>query len=206
MNPAIWGPIVWNILTDIARHADLTHTREFIIEFVKILGQLLPCKYCRESYAQYTTSIPIDKFMEKGGTAVAWVWQIHNMVNRKLNKPDLPFFIFEQRIEAVTYMANGEHLFNFLFILASNYDPTNIEKKTAMYKMHLLLPQLIPYHLAAQSLNFGKITIPDLLTQQSYSEWLHRKHVSYGAKTGLIKEEMPDAKYCMLKASVCKSL
>ena len=47
---------------------------------------LLPCKYCRESYRGYIRELPIDNFLDSRASLAYWLYQIHNKVNDKLRK------------------------------------------------------------------------------------------------------------------------
>ena len=58
------------------------------------IGNILPCKYCRESYKEFVKKVPIDNYLNTRRDLCLWLYKIHNMVNRKLGVPeeDIPKF------------------------------------------------------------------------------------------------------------------
>ena len=57
-------------------------------------GNVLPCKYCRESYKDFAKVLPIDKYLNTRKDLCFWPHKIHNMVNEKLGVPksEIPTF------------------------------------------------------------------------------------------------------------------
>ena len=45
--------------------------------FFKSLENILPCKYCRESYEIYYKYIPIDEFLDSRIGVCYWLYRIH---------------------------------------------------------------------------------------------------------------------------------
>ena len=88
MNTCFWGRALWIPFHSIAYNYPKTnpskdlvlHTREFYVN----LKNVLPCKYCRESYSQYLKDLPIDSFLEGRRQLTYWAYLIHNKVNDKL--------------------------------------------------------------------------------------------------------------------------
>jgi len=86
----IWGPHLWESLHSISFGYPLTPTdddKEHYKTFLISLGYVLPCKYCRESYQKFikegVTKITDDIF-ESRATLTKWVYEVHEIVNRKL--------------------------------------------------------------------------------------------------------------------------
>ena len=67
-----WGPSGWQLFHYIAFHAD--HPEALL----NIMKDVLPCKFCRESTAQFVKDHPLK------GDPAKWLYEIHNMVNNKL--------------------------------------------------------------------------------------------------------------------------
>ena len=57
MNTQIWGPLMWNLIHDVAVVADCyAHVPNFTertINFFDNLKFMFPCRYCRESYGEF---------------------------------------------------------------------------------------------------------------------------------------------------------
>ena len=86
----IWGPPLWSALHSITFGYPIEPTNEdknnYKIYFEK-LGDVLPCKYCRESYKQFIKEGKTklnDDVMESRETLTKWLYHLHNTVNNKL--------------------------------------------------------------------------------------------------------------------------
>lgn len=60
------------------------HTRRAYTNFFKNTGHVLPCRFCRESYASFVAETPIEKYIHSRKTLFEWLFIIHNRVNEKL--------------------------------------------------------------------------------------------------------------------------
>lgn len=95
MQAAVWGPVGWTFVHSVAHgYPDdpagfdrknglpIGTTESRYKMFFVLLGSILPCKYCRESYIQYVTESPPKTCSRSSLTK--WLWEIHNKVNAKL--------------------------------------------------------------------------------------------------------------------------
>jgi hypothetical protein len=89
-----WGPGMWKSLhcitfnaSEILNNDDRLRYENYFIS----LGEILPCKYCRESYKIYLVMFPIEKYSDTRHGLVLWLYLIHALVNNKINKPNEPF-------------------------------------------------------------------------------------------------------------------
>jgi hypothetical protein len=90
MDPTIWGPGFWLALHTITLNypnnpSDIQ--KEEITNFFLNLGHILPCYNCRNNYYKHLKDIPINASSKLD--LVYWLIDIHNDVNRYLNKPIL---------------------------------------------------------------------------------------------------------------------
>jgi len=118
MQTRVWGPAGWLFLHSIAQNYPWKPTIEqqnSYLLFFKLVGNVLPCRYCRESYQKYITGIEnwqpsatepenpdplteedlktliLNKSRLKSRIAlVTWLYNIHNRVNKKLGITDVP--------------------------------------------------------------------------------------------------------------------
>jgi len=95
MMTRVWGPPGWFFLHcvtfgypvdpekfDTDREQVPGTTERAYREFFTRVGDILPCKYCRESYKKFIREIPPD--LTNRDALVEWFWTIHNKVNEKL--------------------------------------------------------------------------------------------------------------------------
>lgn len=89
--PNVWGPPLWFFLHTASLNFPAKPTPEQKMQyftFFKSVGFVLPCRYCRESYQKWTETLSMREF-ESRETLSRWLYDIHNKVNKKLNKgPD----------------------------------------------------------------------------------------------------------------------
>lgn len=87
----IWGPSLWISLHTITFgypiKPTLHHKETYKIFFI-LIGDILPCKYCRESYKEFISSghtkISDETFANRNNLT-RWLYDIHNKVNAKLS-------------------------------------------------------------------------------------------------------------------------
>ena len=96
MMTKVWGPPGWMFLHTVTYgypyeidHNNHDHIirKEYMKTFFKSVGNVLPCKYCRESYNNFIKQLPIDNHLNSRKDLVKWLYDIHNKVNDKLGVP-----------------------------------------------------------------------------------------------------------------------
>ena len=94
----IWGPAGWLFLHSIAQNYPWKPTdeqKESYYNFFKLVGNVLPCRYCRESYQDFIKQpgSELTKYTLKNRkNLVTWLYHIHNKVNKKLGIKNKPTF------------------------------------------------------------------------------------------------------------------
>ena len=96
MQTRVWGPAGWLFLHSVAQNYPWSPTeqkKEEYLHFFRLVGKVLPCKYCRQSYDEFITQK--DTLLNKNAlqnrkTLITWLWKIHNKVNNKLGIKDGP--------------------------------------------------------------------------------------------------------------------
>lgn len=87
----IWGPHFWEVLHAVSFGYPLEPTKENMGEykaFFLSIKNVLPCKYCRDSYTEYiltekNTRLE-SKHLANRDNLTRWVYELHNRVNLKL--------------------------------------------------------------------------------------------------------------------------
>ena len=97
MMTKVWGPTGWLFLHCVTfgypyainpENPDHKYKKRDYKLFFEKLGDILPCKYCRDSYKEFIKEHPIDKHLNKREDLCKWLYDIHNKVNKKLGVPD----------------------------------------------------------------------------------------------------------------------
>lgn len=107
MQTAIWGSKggLWTSMDAICGNApevipkDRQHIyKRFLVDDLK---ELLPCKWCRISFVEYSNDLPIEAFYDTRAGLMTWMWKIHSLVNKKLSKRDISFFDYIKKVESM---------------------------------------------------------------------------------------------------------
>lgn len=94
-----WGPGTWRFLHSVAYgypvkidmdNEEHIQRKEFTKLLFKSLGYTLPCIYCRDSYRKFFNEHNISNHLDSRRSLTKWVYDLHNMVNKKLNVKSYP--------------------------------------------------------------------------------------------------------------------
>jgi hypothetical protein len=86
----LWGPGMWESLLYIAFAYPVNPTdvdKQKYKSFFELLGYVLPCKMCQESYKMYITEGDTkitDDIFNNRTTLTKWLYTVHEKVNKKL--------------------------------------------------------------------------------------------------------------------------
>ena len=86
----IWGPPTWISLHTITFGYPLNPTdeqKESYKKYFELIGDILPCKYCRISYKEFISdgcTQLTDDVMKNRHTLTRWMYDVHERVNKKL--------------------------------------------------------------------------------------------------------------------------
>lgn len=146
MNTKKWGVHGWVFLHTIAYNYNFNRkiTEKNIdkySQFFHSLGNVLPCRYCRQSYKSFIHQVPIEPYL-RNGKLVEWVYIIHNLVNDKLRKqghilePNPSIDDVFNKYE--TYRANNCSTGSCVIVKKVNYDRKPYQKiRYASYNHNL---------------------------------------------------------------------
>ncbi|AYV78985.1 MAG: putative FAD-linked sulfhydryl oxidase [Faunusvirus sp.] len=84
-----WGPKLWIPLHCMTFNYNINPTDKDIMTyktFFSVLGDILPCKYCRQSYQVYIKYLPIEGYLDSRHGVTYWLYTFHNLVNDKIFK------------------------------------------------------------------------------------------------------------------------
>jgi len=94
MNVNKWGPGGWTFLHTITFNYPLepdNDDKNRYKFFFSSVSEMLPCKYCRDSFKTYIKFIPIDEFLESRIGVTYWLYRIHQLVDEKVFKKNDSF-------------------------------------------------------------------------------------------------------------------
>lgn len=89
MNTKFWGPHAWKYLHTLTFNYSENPSekqKKVYKEYFTLTADILPCKYCRQSYKRFLKKLPIDDFLSSRSKLILWLYRIHNMVNERLRK------------------------------------------------------------------------------------------------------------------------
>ena len=95
MDPSIWGPSLWNSLHLITLNYPEKPSfavRKQYYDFFNNLRYMIPCIYCRKNYIEHLNEIPLEPYLDSRQLLVKWLIDIHNLVNKSLNKSQKQFY------------------------------------------------------------------------------------------------------------------
>lgn len=85
-----WGPVTWALMHTIACKINpkffLSYKND-LIKLIKIICSSLPCEYCA-SHATRLLNNYNYSIIKTHQDFKRWLWELHNIVNIKLNKPE----------------------------------------------------------------------------------------------------------------------
>jgi hypothetical protein len=154
MDSKVWGTLFWRVFESIAYNA--RQPPNAVISFFSLFQYLLPCKYCRASFKEFSSPKLV-----KQTNASTFVYQVHELVNKKLNKPPFPFEVYKKRLEAFQAPLAPADLNNFLLVMIANFDHNPMpEQEMAWRKMWAVLPRMISSVLPENAQNIAKCPLP----------------------------------------------
>ena len=159
MDTKFWGPSGWKLLhymTESYPDKPSETQKANMITFFNVLGEVLPCKYCRISFKEYIKVKPVEKAVISREKLCRWMYDIHNMVNNKLRKQGLvneqnPSYKlirrrFKEYLKDPGFRAGNEGI-NFISSIAFNYPmKQKCERcKKLYYELFFItLPKVVP--------------------------------------------------------------
>jgi hypothetical protein len=93
MQSSVFGPGSWSAMFYAAAGYDLNETPKRIKDpqykaYFKSIGDVLPCRYCRDSYKIFFDSLDFDKYLKVQCGLIRFVYDLKNLVNEKLEKQE----------------------------------------------------------------------------------------------------------------------
>lgn len=168
-----WGPSGWQLFHLIAFRSPNPE------ELLLMIKDVLPCRFCRESTAQFTHELPMT------GDPGKWLYDLHNKVNHKLRTqckedpnvvdpgPDPSFDEIKKRYESLkpTKVPGRD----FLFSVSVNYPDNPEPDQMAIQRRFLkVLSETYPFDsLRKVFVDYYRRNPPALESHKSYMKWIY---------------------------------
>ena len=104
IDPTIWGPYLWKFmhyLTLAYPDKPTEDDKNNLFNFFDSVKEIIPCEKCRYNFKKHLDLSPLtEEILEDNVEVVKWLYNIHNNVNKSLDKPNLSYedFIKEYTI------------------------------------------------------------------------------------------------------------
>src|SRR5438270_7551943 len=80
------GPGIWHVIHTLAYHANTDELKEAYISTINILCDHFGCEQCKIHLTQFINTYPFKNYFNITDGLFKWSWELHNDVNKKLNK------------------------------------------------------------------------------------------------------------------------
>jgi hypothetical protein len=220
MDTRFWGPPGWKLLHQIAYQYPENPSPEEKLDygiFYTNLKNVLPCKYCRNSYLKFIEKLPVEGFLDSRAKLTEWVYLIHNKVNGKLrrqgflNTPNPSFKEVNEKYAECAQVKCQLPGWDFIYSLIFNYNTDNPTSQQAMSYLTFFnyLGKVIPCPEYRKYYNdlFNKDPIDKhLITQDSLLKWLYKINCQINTKLNEKNKNFSRlcAYYSNFKAGSCK--
>lgn len=97
-NTTVWGPGLWTgnflMALNYTSHP-APNKKDIYLNYFGLLGDMLPCKYCREYYTIIKRELPLSEFLDDetlDDPVMVWLYLVKDMVNKKLIRQESECF------------------------------------------------------------------------------------------------------------------
>lgn len=186
MHSFLWGPFAWYIIHSLAYHY-IDNQREKYVQFYRSLQQVLPCEVCRNHYGSMIARAQYVPESNTGRETIhQWTVNMHNEVNRRLNKRVVSIQESTQLYQTIDH--NRIYVFLDLMIHLGLKKNT-YERITNLMAMLLAITELYPCEYCRMKLKNYAESNP--LTAENMATWcgewlqLLHEHANYGYAKGI---------------------
>jgi hypothetical protein len=99
MNNQLWGPITWtffHVLIEKTQEDSIPYIKHILIHIITIICKSLPCPTCREHASNLLATYKHYGLLTTKDKLKRWLWEFHNVVNKKLKKTAVPYTELEK--------------------------------------------------------------------------------------------------------------
>jgi hypothetical protein len=107
-----WGKNAWSLLHRISNNINDSNIKDFD-NFISFFEETLPCPICKHHFSNTINVIPLKSITLNKNTPLVWSYNVHNFVNRELNKKQINL----SEIENCKNKWNDNNIIEYLKIL-----------------------------------------------------------------------------------------
>jgi len=120
LDPKIWGPRYWFTIHNICQNYPLTPnavTKKKYYDFIQNLPIFLPDHDIGDEFARILDKYPLGPYLETRDALCKWVHFIHNIINKKLNKPIISYEKYILNYQSLTLDPSPSFLKKYIYII-----------------------------------------------------------------------------------------
>ena len=113
MDPNIWGRQLWyslHIITFNYPNNPTNNDKNNYKNFFYSLINVIPCNYCKHNLKIHMKTLPLENALHNKIALVKWLFNIHNLTNKHLNKK---IFTYEQFISKYTKIFQKKNKYTY---------------------------------------------------------------------------------------------
>ena len=121
MNPNIWGPQLWfslHIITFNYPNNPTNNDKLNYKNFFNSLANVIPCTYCKHNFKIHMKKLPLINALQNKNTLIKWLFDIHNLTNKHLNKKIFSYQEFMNKYKIIfqkkIYTCNYYYIYLFI--------------------------------------------------------------------------------------------
>lgn len=195
--PDLWGPRMWFYLHGFARIHDATQDARIkhqqatlLLRFMDLLQWTMPCGKCRDSFKAFWRNMRQLMYiavhqppaLNDWATSVV-MYNLHNMVSIKLNKPYLPAFE-TTLLDPLPTDDNSSALWEYLFVMAYNLNNNSEVNKLDRYREFI---QVLCDLVGCMGMNDTHLIlrrhVRQITTSMTQEEWVSNLYWAYHTST-----------------------
>jgi len=105
METRLWGPNFWTTFDFVAFNYPNRPSKEqqdTIRIFFETMAKVLPCETCKKEFGQLLKQFPLsDTTLKDRDSLTHWLVNVHNQVNERLGKPQVPYETVKAKYESL---------------------------------------------------------------------------------------------------------
>jgi hypothetical protein len=97
LDPKIWGPHYWFFIHTVAMTYPIRPnavTKKKYYEFIQNLPLFIPVESISGEFSKLIDKYPVTPYLDNRESLIRWTHFIHNKINQKLEKPQIPLSEF----------------------------------------------------------------------------------------------------------------
>lgn len=92
LDKTTWGNSVWFLIHFLTINAPFNIDQRWANSFKSMMSSfqfILPCGICRKHISENLASNPINRYFSNRDSIFQWGWNLHNIVNKSIGKPEM---------------------------------------------------------------------------------------------------------------------